>query len=389
MAAGLASRAVNFEFDDDQELLRATVGRFFDERAPLRWVREHLDDPVGTTPEVHAGLAALGVFGLAVPERHGGAGGGMVDLAVVVEEAGRRAYPGPLRSVAVGGAGLLALAADEAHAGRWLAELAEGRLRAVPALPVPRSASGSRDAGVRATPQQGGWQLHGEVPVVLDAVAADLLLVGATRSDGTLGLFALAPDADGVCLEPIGSVDGTTKTARLTCTGARATSCSDRDVTGELDAVADRLAVADVLDGLGAAHAALTLAVEHAKVRHQFGRPIGSFQAVAHLAADMLRAVEVARVAAYYAAWAADAAPAAERRRATTMALAAATDGLYRVGADAIQILGGIGFTWEHDAHLFYKRLLTLQQHPRGGRLVQLEALAELALAEALAAEPA
>jgi alkylation response protein AidB-like acyl-CoA dehydrogenase len=380
---------VNFEFDDDQELLRATVGRFLDERAPLHWVRARLEDPVGTTPEVHAGLAALGVFGLAVPERHGGAGGGMVDLAVVVEEAGRRLYPGPLRSVAVGGAGLLALAADETHAGRWLPDLAEGRVRAVPALPVTGPAPAGRDAGVRATPRAGGWRLEGHVPVVPDAVGADLLLVAATRPDATVGVFALAPGSEGVRVDPLAGVDGTTKTARLTCTGAPAAPCSDRDVTDAVEAVADRMAVADVLDGLGAAQAALALAVGHAKVRHQFGRPIGSFQAVAHLAADMLRAVEVARVAAYYAAWAADAAPAAERRRAATMALAAATDGLYRVGADAIQILGGIGFTWEHDAHLFYKRLLTLQQHPRGGRLVQLEALAELALAEALAEAPA
>ena len=138
---------------------------------------------------------------------------------------------------------------------------------------------------------------------------------------------------------------------------------------------------AAVVDGVGAAARVLEIAVDYAKERQQFGVPIGSFQAVQHLCADMLRAVELARAAAYYACWAFDGADASERHRATTMALAFAADELYGVGASAIQVHAGIGFTWEHDAHLFYKRLLTLQ-HTGGGAIDQLEELASIALGE-------
>ena len=380
VGAPASVRPVHVEFDHEQELLRRNLRRLLDDRAPLAWVRDRLDDAVGTTPEVHAALADLGVFGLAVPEGHGGAGRGMVDLAVVLEETGRSVYPGPLRSIAVGGVGLLTLAADDGVAARLLPDVAAGNLRAVPALYTTGPAARS-GGGMRAVPAGGGWRLEGCCHPVPDAAAADVLLVAATRPDHTAGCFALDPGAPGVTLEPVASVDGTSKAATLRCTGASAEPCGAGDAREAIAAVRDRLVVADVLDGLGAAEAALAIAVEHAKTRRQFGRPIGSFQAVAHLAADMLRAVELARVAAYYAAWATDVADARERHRAATMALATATEGLYRVGADCIQILGGIGFTWEHDAHLFYKRLLTLQQHPAGGRLTQLEELARLALA--------
>jgi alkylation response protein AidB-like acyl-CoA dehydrogenase len=151
------------------------------------------------------------------------------------------------------------------------------------------------------------------------------------------------------------------------------------DATATLAETIDRLAVAGVVDGVGAASRAMELAVEYARERRQFDRPIGSFQAVQHLCADMLRAVELARAAAYYACWAADAAPARERHRAVTMARAFAADELYRVGASAIQVHGGIGFTWEHDVHLYYKRLLTLQ-HEGGGATDHLEELASLVL---------
>jgi alkylation response protein AidB-like acyl-CoA dehydrogenase len=141
----------------------------------------------------------------------------------------------------------------------------------------------------------------------------------------------------------------------------------------------DRLVVAGVVDGVGAASRALEMAVDYAKERRQFDRPIGSFQAVQHLCADMLRSVELARAGAYYACWAADAADAAERHRAATMAQAFAADELYGVGASLIQVHGGIGFTWEHDAHLYYKRLLTLKELA-GGSPGQLEELASLIL---------
>ncbi len=140
------------------------------------------------------------------------------------------------------------------------------------------------------------------------------------------------------------------------------------------------MGAASVVEGVGTAARALEISLEYAKQRQQFGVPIGSFQAVQHLCADMLRAVELARAAGYYACWACDAADPFERHRAVTMALAFATDELYRVGASAVQVHGGIGYTWEHDIHLFYKRLLTLQE-TGGGAVDQLEELAAIVLA--------
>jgi alkylation response protein AidB-like acyl-CoA dehydrogenase len=151
------------------------------------------------------------------------------------------------------------------------------------------------------------------------------------------------------------------------------------EASDAVGATLDRLAAGAVVDGVGAAQAALDLSVAYGHQRHQFGVPIGSLQAVQHLCADMLRAVEMARAAGYYACWAADAAPPAERHRAATMALAFAADDLAGVGASAIQVHGGIGFTWEHDVHLFYKRLLTLQR-TGGGTVDQLEELAAITL---------
>ena len=151
------------------------------------------------------------------------------------------------------------------------------------------------------------------------------------------------------------------------------------DATAAVAVTVDRLQTAWVVDGVGAAQAAMDLAVGYAKERRQFGVPIGSFQAVQHLCADMLRNVELARAAGYYACWALDSADRTEAHRAATMAAAFAADGLYAVAAAGIQVHGGIGYTWEHDAHLFYKRLLTLQGLG-GGSADHLEELAALTL---------
>jgi alkylation response protein AidB-like acyl-CoA dehydrogenase len=161
--------------------------------------------------------------------------------------------------------------------------------------------------------------------------------------------------------------------------GTPAHRLRDGDVSTAVAETVDRLGVASVVDGVGTAARALELSVEHAKARQQFGVPIGSFQGVQHLCADMLRAIELARACSYYACWACDAASPDERHRAVTMALAFAADELYRVGASAIQVHGGIGYTWEHDVHLFYKRLLTLQE-TGGGSVDQLEELAAIVL---------
>jgi alkylation response protein AidB-like acyl-CoA dehydrogenase len=204
------------------------------------------------------------------------------------------------------------------------------------------------------------------------------LLVTAHDDEG-LGVYGVDTGDAGVGIVPTASVDGTRKEGTVSLDGARGWRLGSGDTTGAVAEAVDRLATAAVVDGVGAAARALELAVDYAKQRVQFDHPIGSFQAVQHLCADMLRAVELARAGAYYACWAADAADARERHRAATMAKAFASDELYRVGASAVQVFGGIGFTWEHDIHLFLKRLMSLQRIG-GGSDEHLDELAALVL---------
>jgi alkylation response protein AidB-like acyl-CoA dehydrogenase len=362
---------LDFEFSEDQELLRATVRRFLTEQAPIAYVREMLDDERGTTDDVWSGLTALGATGLLVPEAHGGAGMGMVDMAVVLEELGRAVHPGPFASTAVGAVSLIALTGNEEDRTELLPALASGESTGTVAL----SSAGDTHAVVK----DGEWRITGEKAHVADAVAADMLVATATTTEGELGAFVVARDAPGLEVTPTATVDGTRKFATVTLTEAPARRLGSGDAKDAVAETVDRLGIAAVVDGVGAASRALEMALEYAKERRQFDRPIGSFQAVQHLCADMLRAVELARAGAYYACWAADAADPAERHRAATMAQAFAADELYTVGASLIQVHGGIGFTWEHDAHLYYKRLLTLKELG-GGSPGQLEELASLVL---------
>ena len=361
---------MDFEFSEDQELLRASVRRFLAEQAPIAYVRALLDDERGTTDDVWSGLAELGATGLLVPEAHGGAGGGMVDMAVVLEELGRAVHPGPFASSAVGAVSLVHLAGTDDDRAALLPGLASGETTGTVALDEP---------GAGATSANGQWRITGHLAHVPDGVAADIIVVSATTADGELGAFVVERDAPGLTVTPTPTVDGTRKFATATLSDAPARRLGAGDGTDAVAETVNRLVVAAAVDGVGAASRALEMAVDYAKERRQFDSPIGSFQAVQHVCADMLRAVELARAGAYYACWAADAADASERHRAATMAQAFAADELYGVGASLIQVHGGIGFTWEHDAHLYYKRLLTLKELA-GGTSGQLEELAALIL---------
>ena len=328
---------MDFEFSADQEMLRDSVRRFLADRAPLSYVRGVYDAPSAVADDVWHGLADLGVFGL-----------GMVDSAVVLEELGRAVCPAPFIASAIGAAAL----AD----GALLPEILDGSRITTVALYDEDRRYEWRAPATRATPAGGAWQLDGVKVHVPDGAAADVVLVTATDHDGALGVYAVErPDA-----EPTPSVDGSRKEARVELTATPARRIGDGDATEAVARAVDRLAVAYVVDGIGAAQRALELSVEYAKDRVQFDKPIGSFQAVQHLCADMLRAVELGRAAGYYACWALDDAGPEEAHRAATMAKAFASEAYAQVGGTAIQVFGGIGFTWEHDIHLFYKRLLSL-----------------------------
>ncbi|ORW32038.1 acyl-CoA dehydrogenase [Mycobacterium paraense] len=334
---------MNLELTDEQAALRDTTRRFLAEKAPISGhVRELLDDPTGVDPSVWRGLADLGVTGLLVPEEHGGAEMTMVEAGVVAEELGAGLHPGPWLSTAVAAARTLTRLHGGDSAATILAGIADGTTIAT--------------VGFLDSPQVDDAVLRGEIAGVPDAAAADTLLVLAADRAGT-GLFTVRTDSPGISVTPEPGIDQTRKRFRVGFDGASA----HRLATAPPDAVAaivDDVLIATAADALGAARAVMQLAVEYAKLRKQFGQVIGSFQAVQHLCVDMYETVELARSGVIHALWAADNAGAEERHLSALRAKAFAGR-LASVGDTAIQVFGGIGYTWEHDAHLYLKRLLS------------------------------
>lgn len=368
---------MNFELSETQEMLRDSLRRFLSERAPIdSYVRPQIDAPVVERDDVWRDLAALGMHGLLVPEAHGGGGLGMVEMGIVCEEMGRALYPAPFAPTALAAVTLLRQATYEA-APALLRSIAAGELVAAVALLEPAGGYDWRSPQVVARFEEAGWRLVGEKAPVPGGLGADAWLVTA-RDDAGLGLFCVRA-GERVHATPLATVDRTTPLASVRFEDAPAVRIVPADAKSLVATAIDRIVVAAVADGLGAAGRAFELAAAYAHERHQFGKPIGSFQAVQHLLVDMLQDLELARAATYYALWAADAALPAEAHRAATMAGAFASRALAELGASAIQIFAGIGYTWEHDVHLFYKRLLTLQ-HLYGDEGAHLDELADLVL---------
>jgi alkylation response protein AidB-like acyl-CoA dehydrogenase len=332
---------MNLELTDEQIALRDTVRQFLAEKASVAsHVRPLLDDATGSTETVWRGLANLGATGVLVPSDHDGAGMTMVEAGVVAEQLGAALNPGPWLSSAV--AATRALTRTGVDDG-LLAQIAGGT-----AIATVAPLSGSR-------PVADGMTLRGELTAVPDVAAATVLLVLAEEATGA-GLYAVDPTSDGVTVTARQHVDPTRKLFDVELGGVTARRLADAPADA-VAALVDDVTIARAADALGAATAVMNMAVEYAKVRRQFDQPIGSFQAVQHLCVDMYEAVELARSGVIHALWAADAAEPAERHRAALRAKAFAGR-LTSVGDTAIQVFGGIGFTWEHDAHLYLKRLL-------------------------------
>jgi alkylation response protein AidB-like acyl-CoA dehydrogenase len=332
---------MNLELTEEQIALRDTVRRFLAEKASVAaHVRPMLDDPTGSTAAVWQGLASLGATGVLVPAEHDGLGMTMVEAGVVAEELGVALNPGPWLSSAVAGArALVRTGADDG----LLAEIARGT--AIAAVGPLRG----------ARPVADGATLRGELTAVPDIAAATVLLVVADEPAGA-ALYAVDPASDGVTVTARQHVDPTRKLFDVVLNGVNARRLVDAPVDA-VEALVDDMLIASAADALGAATAVMNLAIDYAKVRRQFEAPIGSFQAVQHLCVDMYEAVELARSGVIHALWAADAAEPSERHLAALRAKAFAGR-LAAVGDTAIQVFGGIGFTWEHDAHLYLKRLL-------------------------------
>jgi alkylation response protein AidB-like acyl-CoA dehydrogenase len=337
---------MNLELTDEQVALRDTTRRFLADKAPISGhVRELLDDPAGIDDAVWRGLADLGTTGLLVPEEHGGAGMTMVEAGVVAEELGAALHPGPWLSTAVAAPRALTRPCDNDTAATILAGIADGTTIATVSFLDFENVAASD-----------GTALRGELGDVSDAAAADVLLVLAEDASGT-GLFAVQSDSPEFSVAPERGIDQTRKQFRVRLDDVpaqRLATVAPADVA----AVIDDLLIASAADALGAARAVMDLAVEYAKVRKQFGQVIGAFQAVQHLCVDMYETVELARSGVVHALWAADHAGPDERHLAALRAKAFAGR-LATVGDTAIQVFGGIGYTWEHDAHLYLKRLLS------------------------------
>lgn len=353
---------MNLELTDEQVALRDTTRRFLAEKASIaQHVRALLDDPTGTHEAVWRGLVDLGTTGLLVPEEYGGAGMTMVEAGIVAEELGAALHPGPWLSTAVAAPRALTLLGDSDIAPKLLRAIADGSTVATVCFPD--------SADVAASRRDDTIVLHGEIAAVPDAAAADVLLAVAEEPDGP-ALFAVRTRAAGVSVTQEHGIDPTRKRFRVTFDAAPAQRLA-ATCTADLASLIDDVLITTAADALGAARAVMNLAVEYAKSRTQFGQPIGSFQAVQHLCVDMYETVELARSGVIHALWASDAFPGGEGQSSDERHLAAVrtkafAGRLATVADTAIQVFGGIGYTWEHDAHLYLKRLLSWSAF-RGG----------------------
>ena len=359
------ARRIQITFTDEQEQFRTTIRRFMTEKSPATEVRRLMDTDEGYDPEIWRQLSdQLGLPGIHIPEQYGGAGFGMVELGIVMEEMGRALLCAPYFSTAVLAANALLNVGTEAQKARLLPDLASGARLAALAVTELGGEWDPQATRLTATPDGDGFRLDGTKSYVVDGQLADLLVV-AGRASGTAGreglaLFAVNADAAGVTRSLLPSMDLTRKLARIDFNGVQAQRLGDGEdratasVTA-LERTLDQAAIALANDMVGGAQALFDSAVDYAKLRVQFGRTIGSFQAIKHKCADMLLDMELAKSAAYYAAQAA-AADDPEWPALACLAKAAASDMYLHIAIETIQIHGGIGFTWDNNTHLWFKR---------------------------------
>jgi alkylation response protein AidB-like acyl-CoA dehydrogenase len=347
---------MNFAFSDEQEELRTAVRRFLAEKSPETEVRRLMDTTEGYDPAVWSQMAdQLGLQSLTIPEEFGGSGFTYVELLVVLEEMGAALLCAPFfSSVALGANALLTSGDDEAKKS-YLPGIASGETIATLAITEDNGKWDFSGIECAATKKGDGWELNGHKMFVIDGHVANLIIAAARTAAG-VSLFAVDGDAAGLTRTPLPTMDQTRKQARLEFASTPATLIGiDGGAEPGLSKTLDLAAVALAAEQVGGAQRVLDASVEYAKTRIQFGRPIGSFQAIKHKCADMLLEVESAKSAAYYAAWAA-AEDSDELPVVASLAKSYCSEAYFHAAAENIQIHGGIGFTWEHPAHLYFKR---------------------------------
>jgi alkylation response protein AidB-like acyl-CoA dehydrogenase len=347
---------MNFAFSEEQEELRRAVRRFLEDKSPMTEVRRLMETTEGYDPAVWEQMAnQLGLQAMTIPEEYGGAGFGYVELTVVLEEMGAALLCAPYFSTVALAANCLLSSGDESAKKDFLPGIANGETVATLAFTEDSGRWDLEGITMGATRKGDGWVLEGQKMFVLDGHTAQLLLVAA-RTGAGVSLFAVDGDAAGLTRTPLATMDQTRKQARIEFASTPARLVGDEGAAGRvLSRTLDLAAVALAAEQVGGAQRCLDMSVEYAKTRIQFGRPIGSFQAIKHKCADMLLEVESGKSAAYYAGWAA-AEDSDELPVVASLAKSYCSEAYFHAAAENIQIHGGIGFTWEHDAHLYFKR---------------------------------
>jgi alkylation response protein AidB-like acyl-CoA dehydrogenase len=327
---------MEFDLDQDQRALRDAARAFLEREAPISYARAMMDDPKGYHDDVWRKMADLGWMGLPFPEDAGGVGQGFVALAILLAEMGRVVLPGPYFSTVVLAGSAMLEAASEAQRKELLPAICSGEI-IVAFSPDASTLTASAD------------KLAGEARFVIDGADSSRIVVAATTSDGP-ALYLTEPGET----TRVDTLDATRKVAHVRFDKAGAERLGDSDERA-IQRVLDRACVGIAAEMLGGAERVIELAVDYAKSRVQFDRPIGSFQAVKHRAADMHMDVESLRNAVYHAAWMIER-DHPDASLAASVAKAYASDAYRRVASSGIQVHGGIGFTWEHDMHLYFKR---------------------------------
>ncbi|WP_160287994.1 acyl-CoA dehydrogenase family protein [Pseudomonas knackmussii] len=353
---------MEFAFTDEQQMIRDSAESFLADASPSSAVRAAMAAGGHDQALWQRICAELGWQALLVPEVHGGLGLGFVELAIVQEQLGRRLSPLPFFASALAVCALRVLG-DEAQQARWLPGLAEGSLSATLALSTPYADA----VQVQARAEGQGFVLDGRLRSVIDGHSADLLLIPARMAQG-IGLFAVPAGSAGLQRRVLPTLDQTRTLAEIELSGLYLPADALLGEPGAawplLEKVLQLGAIALAAEQVGGAQQALDLTVAYTQERRQFGRPVGGFQALKHRMADMMLQVECARSALYYAACVAqealdgqgDAALAAELPQAAALAKSQASEAFFHCAAESIQLHGGVGFTWEYDPHLYFKR---------------------------------
>ena len=353
---------MTFTITDEQLMLRDAVRGYLADKVPMARVRELMETDTGFDDAIWAEMAQMGWQAMAIPEEHGGAGYSFFEIGMLLEEMGRAMTPVPFFSTVVLGSTAVMVAGNDVQRSTILPAIASGERRL--ALALVDGAGWQSDAiTMQAAADAGGWVLDGTKSYVIDGHTAHTLIVVA-RTDAGIDLFLVPADADGVTAQRVETMDMTRKQASVTFANVRVATADRLGAAGSGTATLQRLTdvavVALAFEQLGGAQRCLEMSVAYAKERMQFGRPIGSFQAIKHKCADMLIEVESARSAAVYAGkMIADGGD--DAGVAAALAKAYCSDAFFHVAAETIQVHGGIGFTWEHDAHLYFKRAKTDQ----------------------------